>query len=275
MTWTGTWRDTRWEDRRAESESIGAVFVANGIRADAIQVPASMAAEPMWRNTTVNGLVAPGYETLTSGGLGFEWDTFEPSYTPCLRYPPAIKFLSSTAINLTGNAANEDGSQYNATINPCTHRIVAYKAGDALVVNFGTNQWGWGLSDEHVRGRRGDQRHDASGDRQPARRHGLSTGDVRGRICRRPPTSSTSWTFPTLTSLSIPATATVAVNETTCRWSPPPSGRTGSPPTSPRSSTGRPTTSRWPPSKKASSPASPSARRRSPPPTGRRPTPAR
>ena len=189
------------------------MFVANGIRADAIQVPAAMATEPMWRDTTIETLVSPGYETLASGGLGFEWDTYEPSYTLCLRYPPAIKFLSSTAVNLTGNASNQDGSQYNSSINPCTHYIVAYQTGEALVVNFGTNQWGWGLSDEHVRGsavtnatmRQATVNLLADMDCQPAT---LETGLTVAT------NQLGSWTFPTLSTLSVPATATVAANET-------------------------------------------------------------
>ena len=66
-----------------------------------------------------------------------------------MRYPPASIPVARPRSDLTGNAANEDGSPYTTTINPCIHRIVAFKVGAALVVNFGTNQWGWGLSDFH------------------------------------------------------------------------------------------------------------------------------
>ena len=141
-----------------------------------------MAGEPMWRDTTVEALVSPGYETLKSDVSASSGTRYEPSYTAVLRYPPAIKFLSSHGDQ--PDRQRRQRGRLDSTTRRSTranHHIVAFQAGDALVVNFGTNQWGWGLSDDHVRGVGGDERHDAAGHRQPARRHGLPTGHAGGR----------------------------------------------------------------------------------------------
>ena len=59
-------------------------------------------------------------------------------------------------MDLTGNAADENGSVYTVDLKPATHHIVAFRRGGSVTVNFGTNQWGWGLSDFHVRGEPGE-----------------------------------------------------------------------------------------------------------------------
>jgi Domain of unknown function (DUF4082)/Bacterial Ig-like domain (group 2) len=212
VSWTGTWRDTRWASRKGENETIGALFVANGIRSDEIVVPVAYNAEKLWRNTSIAGSGSP--ITLKSDSLGFEWDSYEPSYTNTRRYPDGLKFLSETSINLTGQSANENGSTYASTINPAKHYIVAFKKGSSVTVNFGTNQWGWGLSDFHVRGVAG-----TSVPMQQATVNLLADMGVQPAALQSGLTIATnqlsSWSWPTLSSISVtPATRTLAITET-------------------------------------------------------------
>ena len=97
--------------RRAENESIGTVFVANGIRNDAIAVPTpTMATEP-----TVAGhdrrrrSVAGPVETLKAACPRVRMGHASSRPTrDSMRYPPGLKFLSQTAVNLTSNACQPE-----------------------------------------------------------------------------------------------------------------------------------------------------------------------
>ena len=214
VSWTGTWRDPRGSARRGENETIGAVFVANGIRFDEITLTAPFAAEPLWRGTTVAALTGGSTEGFKTDCLGFEWDTFEPSYANTLAYPPATKFLSSTSVNLTSNAANENGSVYNTTINPCLHNIIAFKKGASLTVNFGTNQWGWGLSDLHVRGATGENTTMKQATVNLLADMGCQPTTLQSGLSAATDALA-SWTWPTLSTLNLPSAAVVDEGMTT------------------------------------------------------------
>ena len=150
--------------------------------------------------------------TLRSGCLGFEWDTFEPTYASTMRYPPGLKFLSTTQITHSG-AADENGSVYASTLSS-PHHIVAYKVGPALVVNFGTNQWGWGLSDQHWPGGVG-----VDSTMQQATVNLLADMGCQPATLDIDLSTATnqlaSWTFPTMTTLTIPDNAAVSKDSTT------------------------------------------------------------
>ena len=62
--WTGCWRDTRWANRRPENESLGTMFVKNGLTSVAMIVPDTYKTEPLWRGTTVASLGTGTSETL-------------------------------------------------------------------------------------------------------------------------------------------------------------------------------------------------------------------
>ena len=64
--WTGTWRDTRWANRRPENESIGTMFMANGPRNDEINLSSGFAAQPLWRGTTAAALTGVTLENVKS-----------------------------------------------------------------------------------------------------------------------------------------------------------------------------------------------------------------
>jgi hypothetical protein len=156
VTWTGTWRDSRspgvspQPPHDPETRSTGMWFIANGIRNDEILVRFADKTAPMWRNCA-------GVQALTSGTtynisqdiLGFEFDYLRPSDP---NQPTGTITLSGTSVDLTSNAADINGSIYTTTPspNPVTHNIIAFPASSgALVVNLGTNNWGWALDSYH------------------------------------------------------------------------------------------------------------------------------
>jgi hypothetical protein len=145
VSWTGTWRDTRWPQRRPENLLLGATFRMNGINdfAMVINGPANQA-KPFWRSTTV----AAGTSLSVSQIIGFEADS--------LNLPNAGGVnLGATTINIDGSYANDDGETYNNNGNLNWGIACHYPRPDpasGLSVHFSTNQWMWGLSNYHRRG---------------------------------------------------------------------------------------------------------------------------
>lgn len=146
--WTGTWQDTRWNLREPSEEFFGDRFVANGIRADSVSVPAAMKSSPAWRNcAAIQSLAAGASYSFAPGTLGMEWD--KPVSVPG---GPAQVSFSSTTINLAGNAADINGENYN-TSEIATHAFtMGVNSAGALIANFNSDQWGWALDALHLRG---------------------------------------------------------------------------------------------------------------------------
>ena len=145
VSWTGTWRDTRWGSRRPENLLLGATFRMNGIRDETMVVNgAANQAKPFWRNTTV----ASGTNLSVSQIIGFEADS--------LNLPNAGGVdLGSTSINIDGSYADDNGQTYNnnGTLNwGIACHYPRPEAASGLSIHFSTNQWMWGLSDYHRRG---------------------------------------------------------------------------------------------------------------------------
>ncbi|MGX7824059.1 DUF4082 domain-containing protein [Actinokineospora sp. 24-640] len=147
--WTGTWRDPRSsppsDGGRPENALIGALFMVNGYRADALQVPASFGRNRLWRNTSV--ATATGTTTFPAGTLGYEWDT-----DPDNGFRPAGSIrLSDTTVNVDdGMLLLDHGHLYGA--GPAQHNITLYRDPEskALVFNAATVQWAWGLDADHT-----------------------------------------------------------------------------------------------------------------------------
>jgi hypothetical protein len=145
VSWTGTWRDTRWGSRRPENLLLAGTFRMNGIRDESMVINgAANQAKPFWRSTTV----ASGTTLTVSQVIGFEADSLD--------FPNAGGVnLGTTNINIDGAYADNDGQTYtnNGTLNwgiACHYPRSGGTSG--LVFNFCTNQWLWGLSDYHRRG---------------------------------------------------------------------------------------------------------------------------
>ena len=150
--WTGTWRDPRLtppaDGNRPENELTGTIFKVNGVRADAIKVPAADGKMRFWRNTSVATLAPSATATLAPASLGFEWD--EAPDDPAR--PPGSFNLSSTTVDITdGKYLLDYGTGYgNGT---ATHHLTMHRAASgALVFGAGTVQWAWGLDDQNDQG---------------------------------------------------------------------------------------------------------------------------
>jgi hypothetical protein len=145
VSWTGTWRDTRWGSRRPENLLLGATFRMNGIRDETMVINgAANQAKPFWRNTTV----ASGTNLSVTQIIGFEADS--------LNLPNAGGVnLGSTSINIDGAYADDNGQTYNnnGTLNwGIACHYPRPEAASGLSIHFSTNQWMWGLSNYHRRG---------------------------------------------------------------------------------------------------------------------------
>ena len=145
VSWTGTWRDTRWGSRRPENLLLAGIFRMNGIRDETMTINGTAnQAKPFWRSTTV----ASGTNLTVTQIIGFEADS--------LAFPNAGGVnLGTTDVNINGSYADDNGENYtgNGTLNwgiACHYPRSGAAAG--LVFSFCTNQWMWGLSDYHRRG---------------------------------------------------------------------------------------------------------------------------
>lgn len=143
VSWTGTWKDTRWADRKPENLLTGTDFRMNGVRNETavLDSSAAFAQHPVWRNS---GLPTAS-QTLTNV-VGFEAD----SMLPALSSPYSV-ILAAQSFNIDGSYANDNGQTYsgNGTLN---WGIISQRyASGSVVVGFGTCQWAWALDDTHDR----------------------------------------------------------------------------------------------------------------------------
>ncbi len=146
--WTGTWRDPRFsppsDGGRPENALTGTIFTVNGIRTDALQVPAADGKMRFWRNTSVAGLAPGQVATFQDGTLGYEWDEDLDNGSR----PTGIVRMSSATYSLSNQYLLDHGSSYGAGV--ATHHLVLYRhASGALVFGAGTVQWPWGLDASH------------------------------------------------------------------------------------------------------------------------------
>lgn len=146
--WTGTWQDTRWSLREPSEDFFGDQFIANGIRADSVNVPAAMKNLPAWRNCP--GVLALGSGqsyVFAAGTLGMEWDR------PMMANPNVEQYMfSSTEIDLVNGAADANGETYGQTSNDTIHGFTMVKKDAGYIANFNSDQWAWALSQRHLRG---------------------------------------------------------------------------------------------------------------------------
>ncbi len=152
--WTGTWRDQRdfnpervdggTGTSKPENALSGTIFMVNGVRNDAIMVPAAFGSHRFWRNTSIASLQPGEVAILPVGTLGYEWDEApDDAFTP-----PGLQRLSLTTIDVTPLYLQDNGSNYGA--GTATHSLTLYRhASGALVFGAGTTQWSWGLDSHH------------------------------------------------------------------------------------------------------------------------------
>jgi methionine-rich copper-binding protein CopC len=147
--WTGTWRDPRGfgtGGAAAENSLIGQIFLMNGYRSDALQVPAAYGKMRLWRSTALTSMTAGTTYTFAAGTLGYEWD----SYVDNGFQPPGVAKLSSATVTANGEYILQNaGDVYGP--GTLTHNLTMYRdqTSRALVFAAGTVQWSWALDNYH------------------------------------------------------------------------------------------------------------------------------
>jgi hypothetical protein len=142
--WTGTWQDTRWSLREPSQDYWGDEFIANGVRADRLSVPSSYYSLPAWRNCSS---LASGTHQFAPGTLGMEWDR------PVLTNTKVEQvMLSETIVDLTNNASDVNGQNYNQTVAAAKHGMTLTRNAQSYTLNCNSDQWSWALDSLHLRG---------------------------------------------------------------------------------------------------------------------------
>jgi hypothetical protein len=143
VSWTGTWKDTRWPGRRPEWLLTGTDFRMNGVHDyDATIVSSPYGGHRVWGKTSLVDTAI----TL-SKIIGFEADQYRPTQPT-----DSVKLLAAYTQNIVGAYADDNGQNYDGNGN-LTWGIVSQRyGGGGLSVGFGTCQWSWVLDDTHDRG---------------------------------------------------------------------------------------------------------------------------
>lgn len=143
VAWTGTWKDTRWPERRPEWLLTGTDFGMNGTYDYDVTIP---------RNP-YGGLKVWGGSSLVDSDitltkvLGFEADHARPTQ-PAGSY----SYLATYTRSAPGGLADSNGQNYNVVGNIEWGIVAQRYATGALTVGFGTCQWSWALDGTHDRG---------------------------------------------------------------------------------------------------------------------------
>jgi hypothetical protein len=148
-TWTGSWRDPTFsppaDGGRPENALTGTIYQVDGVRQDAITIPAADGQLRFWRNTGVDTLAPGTSATLGAGTLGYEWDEDRDNGFR----PAGLIDLSHTTVNVECCKYLIDyGGVYDSGVGH--HSLTLYRASSgALVFGAGTVQWDWALDAEH------------------------------------------------------------------------------------------------------------------------------
>jgi hypothetical protein len=143
VTWTGTWRDTRWSETRPEWFLTGTQFGMNGVYDyDVTLTKNPYGGLKVWGNTSL----VDNNISLT-GAMGFEADHKHPTQPE-----GSYSFLGSYTRSAPGGLSDSNGQEYDVP-GDIEWGIVAqrYSSG-AVTVGFGTCQWSWTLDGTHDRG---------------------------------------------------------------------------------------------------------------------------
>ena len=140
VSWTGTWRDTRWGSRTPENLLTGTFFRMNGINyRDVVVNAATYGSSPFWRNTTV----ASGTNLTLTNAIGMEADE-----TTGLAGKHVL--LCTTTVNIDGYRADDNGQNYSGSGNMQWGIVLTKQtASSGVTAGFGTVTWAWKLDDTH------------------------------------------------------------------------------------------------------------------------------
>lgn len=145
VSWTGTWKDTRWAGNQPEKGITGTDFRMNGVSDNNVTLDhtAGYATHPFWRGTDV----ATGTSVAVQGIVGFEADEIAPTQPA-----ESTAVLAQYTFNIDGARADDNGESYNGNGDLNWGVVSQRYASGAVVVGFGTCQWAWGLDNTHDRG---------------------------------------------------------------------------------------------------------------------------
>jgi hypothetical protein len=142
VSWTGTWKDTRWPDRKPEWFLTGTDFGMNGVYDYNAVVPKNpYGGLKVWGGTSL-----VDSDITFSGVIGFEADHARPTQ-PTGSY----SILASYTRAAPGGLSDVNGEKYDVPGNIEWGIVAQRYSSGALTVGFGTCQWAWTLDATHDR----------------------------------------------------------------------------------------------------------------------------
>jgi hypothetical protein len=143
VEWTGTWKDTRWSERRPEWLLTGTDFGMNGV----FDYDAVIPKNPYGGLKVWGGSNLVDSDITLVGVMGFEADHTHPTQ-PAGSY----SYLAAYTRAAPGGLSDTNGQNYDVAGNIRWGIVAQRYSSGALTVGFGTCQWGWTLDGTHDRG---------------------------------------------------------------------------------------------------------------------------
>lgn len=143
VEWTGTWKDTRWAQRRPEWLLTGTDFGMNGVYDyDATIVSNPYGGHKVWGGSSLND-----QPVTLLGIMGFEADHYHPTQPT-----ESVRLLAAYTRAAPGGLADANGQHYDLPGDIRWGIVFQRYAGGGATVGFGTCQWAWTLDPQHDRG---------------------------------------------------------------------------------------------------------------------------
>jgi hypothetical protein len=143
VTWTGTWKDTRWPGRRPEWFLTGDDFGMNG----AYDYNAVVLKNPYGGHKVWGGSALVDQDVTFVQAVGFEAQHARPTQPE-----ESYRYLARYTQAAPGGLSDVNGEKYDVK-GDINWGIVSQRyASGAVTVGFGTCQWSWTLDGTHDRG---------------------------------------------------------------------------------------------------------------------------
>lgn len=151
VSWTGTWKDTRWPNREPEWLLTGTDFRMNGSGAPGNpgmnDLDMTIPMNPYGGHKVWGGSALVDGDITLTRALGFEADEARPTQPS-----ESVRMLAAYTRDISGARADDNGENYTET-GMLEWGIVSQRyTGGGLTIGFGTCQWSWVLDGTHDRG---------------------------------------------------------------------------------------------------------------------------
>jgi hypothetical protein len=143
VEWTGTWKDTRWPDRKPEWLVTGTDFGMNGV----FDYDANVPKNPYGGLKVWGGSALVDNDIILTSAIGFEADHTHPTQPE-----GSYSILASYTRVADGGLSDANGQNYNVSGNIRWGIVAQRFTSGALTIGFGTCQWSWTLDNTHDRG---------------------------------------------------------------------------------------------------------------------------